>query len=71
MKDIYYIVELNNRADWELRGLTTIAPRFCGKLVNHNGAKFYFELESHPGSVVIIPHEWIEWMAPSRRLNKC
>ena len=70
-KELYYIVELNGKADWELQNLTTINPRFCGKLINHNGASFYFELNGHPGSVVIIPHDWIRWMAPSRRLNKC
>ena len=68
--DIYYIVELNDKADWELRGLVTIIPRFCGKLINHNGANFYFELNDHPNSIIIIPHSWIKWMAPSKRLNK-
>lgn len=69
--DIYYIVELNEKADWELRSLTTIIPRFCGKLINHCNSNFYFELNGHPNSVIIIPHSWIQWMAPSRRLNKC
>ena len=68
--DIYYIVELNEKADGELQCLTTIVPRFAGKLVNHNGVNFYFELNGHPGSVIIIPHSWIKWMAPSKRLNK-
>ena len=69
-EELYYIVEVNERAEWELQNLTTITPRFCGKLVNHNGANFYFELNGHPGSVVIIPHCWIKWMAPSRKLNR-
>ena len=64
--DIYYIVELNNRAYDKLQSLTTITPKFCGKLINHNGTNFYFELNGHPGSIVIIPHNWIEWMAPSK-----
>lgn len=68
--DLYYIVELNEKAEWELRNLTTITPRFCGKLVNNNGRNFYFELNGHPNSVVIIPHSWIDWMAPSKILNQ-
>lgn len=68
--DLYYIIELNERIDSELQNLTTIFPRFAGKLVNNNNGNFYFELNDHPDSVVIIPHSWIKWMAPSKKLNK-
>ena len=68
--DLYYIVELNERTDIELQSLTTIFPRFAAKLVNNNNGNFYFELNGHPNSVVIISHNWIKWMAPSKRLNK-
>lgn len=69
--DIYYIIELNEKADWKLRSLTTIVPRFCGKLINHhNNGNFYFELNGHPNSIIIVPHSWIKWMAPSKELNK-
>lgn len=68
--DLYYIIELNERIDRELQNLATIFPRFAGKLVNNNNGNFYFELNGHPNSVVIIPHNWIKWMAPSKRLNK-
>ena len=68
--DLYYIVKLNERIDSELQNLTTIFPRFTGKLVNNNNGNFYFELNGHPNSVIIIPHNWIKWMAPSKKLNK-
>ena len=70
-EDIYYIVELR---DWyayanNLPELTTIYPKFCAKLVNQNNGNFYFEL-NHSNALIIIPHNWIKWMAPSKRLNK-
>ena len=68
--DLYYIVELNGKAYGELQNLTTIFPRFAGKLVNNNNGNFYFELNGHPNSVIIIPHNWIKWMAPSKKLNE-
>ena len=64
---IYYIVAL--REDIVNSGFykTTTYPRFCGRLVNKNGSNFYFELNGS-NALVIIPHRWIEWMAPSKKL---
>ena len=44
---------------------TTYSNIFRGRLVNQNGRNFYFELNSS-NALVIIPHSWIEWMAPSK-----
>ena len=41
---------------------------FCGALVNQTDGNFYFELNGSR-AMVIIPHSWIEWMAPSKKLN--
>lgn len=66
MKDydaIYYIVQVRNPLHFTN---TTITERFCGKLVNQNNGNFYFELNGS-GALVIIPHNEIEWMAPSKK----
>lgn len=66
-EDIYYLVALkDNIADASFYK-TTVSRMFCGKLVNNNGANFYFELNGSD-ALVIIPHSWIEWMAPSKIL---
>ena len=43
---------------------TIIKRRFCGSLENINGSRFYFRLHGNNG-LVIIPHDKIDWMAPS------
>lgn len=44
---------------------TTIRKTFCGYLVNDAGDNFYFELNGNR-MMVIIKHNWIEFMAPSK-----
>ena len=65
-QDIYYIVRLKERYRQELY-LTTIIKDFCGKILNQTGSNIYFELNGS-NALVIIPHEWIEWLAPSKKL---
>ena len=67
-KDIFYIVKV--KEDYIVDNLfykTTARYNFCGKLVNQNLGNFYFELNGS-NALVIIPHSWIEWMAPSKVL---
>ena len=40
---------------------------FSGKIVNQTAGNIYFELNGS-GGLVIIPHEWINWLAPSKVL---
>lgn len=70
MTDIHYIVKINkDKIDISELGYmfykTTCSNIFCGRLVNQNGRNFYFEL-NNSDALVIIPHSWIEWMAPSK-----
>lgn len=70
MTDIHYIVKINkDKIDSSELGYmfhkTTCSDIFCGRLVNQNDRNFYFELNSSD-ALVIIPHSWIEWMAPSK-----
>ena len=66
MEDIYYIVNIKEKYRYELR-LTTINKEFCGKIVNQTAGNIYFELNGS-GGLVIVPHEWINWLAPSKIL---
>lgn len=66
MEDIYYIVNIKEEYRNELR-LTTINKEFCGKIVNQTARNIYFELNCS-GALVIIPHDWIDWLAPSKIL---
>lgn len=68
-EDIYYIVKIKENAQDGLFYQTTVNKMFCGILVNQLGGNFYFELNGSK-ALVIIPHSWIEWMAPSKELNK-
>ena len=70
MTDIHYIVKINkDKIDSSELGYmfykTTCPNIFCGQLVNQNNENFYFEL-NNSNALVIIPHSWIEWMAPSK-----
>ena len=65
-REIYYIVTIKQEYMHEFI-LTTIHRRFCGKIVNQAYSNLYFEL-SGSGALVIIPHTWIETMAPSKEL---
>ena len=62
--DIYYIVKVRENIPDALFYKTTVFHKFCGKLVNQTGSNFYFELNGS-NALVIIPHSWVEWMAPS------
>lgn len=66
-ENIYYIVKVREDIFDPLFDKTTIRRTFCGVLVNQNNGKFYFELNGS-GALVIIPHSWIDWMAPSKAL---
>lgn len=66
--DTYYIVRLKEYIPDHLFYRTIIENNsFCGKIVNQTCKKIYFEIYGN-NVLVIIPHEWIEWMAPSRIL---
>ena len=70
MANIYYIVKINkDKIDSSELGYmfykTTCSNIFCGQLVNQNSGNFYFKL-NNSNALVIIPHSWIEWMAPSK-----
>jgi hypothetical protein len=65
-KDIHYMVKVKQTGIVDdLFYKTTAGYKFCGKLVNQDGRNFYFEINGS-GGLVIIPHSWIEWMAPSK-----
>lgn len=64
-EDIYYIVKIKEDVVDSSFYHTTIRHKFCGRLVNQNYGNFYFELNG-ADALVIIPHSWIEWMAPSK-----
>lgn len=66
-EDIYYLVIVRENILDPLWDKTTTHNTFCGKLVNQNNGRFYFELNGS-GALVIIPHDWIDWMAPSQVL---
>lgn len=64
--EIYYIVNIKDRYISELR-LTTITKEFCAKIENRTERNIYFRLNGN-SALVIIPHSWIEWMAPAKKL---
>lgn len=61
---IRYIVHLKDRF---YMPKTTITREFCGYIDNIAGNTIYFRLHGS-NALVIIPHNEIEWMAPSRIL---
>lgn len=64
-REVYYIVTIKQEYMHEF-SLTTIHRKFCGKLEYIN-SNFYFRLNGS-NALVIIPHTWIETMAPSKEL---
>lgn len=64
--EIYYIVNIKDRYICELN-LTTIIKEFCGRIENQTNTSIYFRLNGSD-ALVIIPHSWIEWMAPAKKL---
>lgn len=68
-KEIPYIVELKEEwlsENYHFSRLTTVQHRFCGYLVNNTNGHFYFELNGFH-MLVIIPHQAIDKMAPSKK----
>ena len=67
-KETYYYVRLRDDIPVDpVFYRTKAAHLFCGKLVNQaGGSHMYFELKN-TNDLVIIPHEWIEWMAPTKK----
>lgn len=61
---IRYIVHLKD--DFYMPN-TTIKRQFCGFIENTTKTHIYFRLHGS-GGYVIIPHNKIEWMAPSQVL---
>lgn len=59
---ILYLVNIKPEHKEKFTG-TLIHSRFCGTLVNQTNDMFYFEL-FEGRAIVIIPHSWIEFMAP-------
>lgn len=64
--EIYYIVSIKERHIYDLH-LTTITKEFCGRIENQTSTSIYFRLNGSD-ALVIIPHNWIEWMAPAKKL---
>lgn len=64
--EIYYIVNIKDRYIYELH-LTTITRKFCGRIENQTSTSIYFRLNGSD-ALVIIPHNWIKWMAPAKKL---
>ena len=64
--EIYYIVSIKERYICELH-LTTITKEFCGRIENQTSTSIYFRLNGSD-ALLIIPHSWIEWMAPAKDL---
>lgn len=65
---IYYIVSIKERYICELH-LTTITKEFCGRIKNQTNTSIYFRLNGSD-ALVIISHNWIEWMAPAKKLRQ-
>lgn len=65
-KRIRYIVKLKD--NFHMWG-TTINNEFCGAIENITDTSIYFMLNGC-NALVIVPHNEIEWMAPSERLFK-
>ncbi|MEE0294079.1 MAG: hypothetical protein UDT09_06460 [Eubacterium sp.] len=62
-KDIYYMVGINGEiATLSLRD-TVIDKRFCGKIIKTTEKSIIFELIDSKANV-IIPIDWIEYLAP-------
>lgn len=64
--EIYYIVSIKDSYICELN-LTTITKEFCGRIENQSSTSIYFRLNGSD-ALVIIPHNWIKWMAPAKKL---
>lgn len=66
MKGIYYIVKIRDKYIENLH-LTTITNIFCGKYLKAEYGNVYFLLNGSNANI-IIPEEYIEFCAPSKKL---
>lgn len=64
-EEVPYIVKIKEQYYQNLRGFVSKTGEFCGFLVNNNYSNFYFELKGNR-MLIIIPHESIEYMYPSK-----
>ena len=67
-REVKYMIRLNdNQIDRDDLGYmfrrTACSNLFCGILVNISGTHLYLEV-GEDKKLVIIPHRWVEWMAP-------
>lgn len=74
MNDIKYMVKIDQKKMDEAHlgymfRQTVCGHLFCGRLVNTNGKNFYFEM-GEDNALVIIPHDWIEWMGPAKPVKE-
>lgn len=65
-KNIYYIVGIKNERFPSLKN-TTINKEFCGRIVKITENNTFFKLNGSEVNV-IIPTDWIEYLAPSKLL---
>lgn len=70
-ENIYYLVVLKDDIcnKEPLFEKTTIKTKLCGKILFIKNERIGFELNGSKGTV-IIPIDWIKWMAPSAILKK-
>lgn len=66
MENIKYILKIRNSIldNNPIIRQTTLKDFFIGTKVNENEGNFYFTDSENPAALVIIPHTWVEWMAP-------
>ena len=70
MENVKYLVKLNiDKAIENGFHCSACGPAFKATLENTNGYNFYFMLEETK-ALVIIPHSWIEWMAPAAEIKE-
>ena len=65
-KDIYYIVGIKSERLSSLEN-TTINKEFCGRIVKITENNTFFKLNGSEVNV-IVPTDWIEYLAPSKLL---
>ena len=46
---------------------STIKNKFCGKIVHEENGRIFFKLNGSD-ALVIVPYDWILWLAPSKVL---
>ncbi len=66
---IYYVVKIKERYMIGKLCETKIREYFVGEIVNETSTNLYFELKN-TNELVIIPHKYIEWLAPEKDEKK-